>query len=44
MCKEQALGLNEPRLGGPLGTRHDAILVGRYPPHWARPWLVSAEP
>ncbi|MBI4491962.1 MAG: HNH endonuclease [Chloroflexi bacterium] len=37
---EQALGLNTPGLDGPLGTRHDAILVGRYPPYWARQWLV----
>jgi hypothetical protein len=40
---ERALGFNEPRPGGPLGTRHDAILVGRYPPPWARAWLISAE-
>lgn len=40
---EQALGFNDPRLGGALGTRHDAILVGRYPLPWARSWLVSAE-
>jgi hypothetical protein len=41
---EQALGFNDPRLGGPLGTRHDAVLVGRYPPPWARPWIALTEP
>lgn len=41
---EKALGFNDQRLGGPLGTRHDATLVGRYPPVWARSWLVSGEP
>jgi hypothetical protein len=40
---EQALRLNDPRLGGPLGTRHDAVLVGRYPPPWARAWIVSTD-
>jgi hypothetical protein len=40
---ERALGFNDHRLGGPLGTRHDAIFVGRYPPVWARRWLVSGE-
>jgi hypothetical protein len=40
---EQVLGFNGPSLGGALGTRHDAILVGHYPPPWARSWLVSAE-
>jgi len=39
---EQGLRFNDSRLAGPLGTRHDAVLVGRYPPHWARGWLVSA--
>lgn len=38
---EQALRFNDARFGGPLGTRHDAILVGHYPPAWARRWLVS---
>ena len=41
---EEALRFNDPRLDGPLGTRHDAILVGRYPPAWARLWLVPADP
>lgn len=41
---EEVLGLNDSRLGGPLGTRHDLILVGRYPPRWARAWLDSGEP
>jgi hypothetical protein len=40
---EKALGFNDQRLSGPLGTCHDAILVGRYPPVWARAWLVSGE-
>jgi 5-methylcytosine-specific restriction endonuclease McrA len=33
-----ALRLNDSRLDGPLGPRHDAILAGRYPPSWARAW------
>jgi len=37
---ERALAFNDGRLGGPLGTRHDAVLAGRYPPPWARAWLV----
>jgi hypothetical protein len=41
---ERALGLNDARVGGPLGTRHDAILVGRYPPSWATRWLVTTAP
>lgn len=40
---ERALGFNDPRIGGPLGTRHDAVLVGRYPPAWARRWSSPAE-
>jgi hypothetical protein len=39
---EHALGFNAERLGGPLGTRHDAVLVGRYPPPWARTWLIGS--
>jgi len=31
---QRALGLNSGELSGPLGTRHDAILDGRYPPPW----------
>jgi len=30
------LGFNDARLEGPLGTRHEAILTGRYPPSWLR--------
>lgn len=33
---ESALRLNDSRLNGPLGTRHDTILAGRFPPTWAR--------
>jgi hypothetical protein len=40
----QALGFNGARLGGPLGTRHEAILAGHYPPSWAQGWLVGAGP
>jgi hypothetical protein len=36
-----ALGLNDARLEGPLGPRHDAILAGLYPPPWARSWLID---
>ncbi|HEY7067076.1 MAG TPA: HNH endonuclease [Chloroflexota bacterium] len=39
---ERALGFNDARLGGPLGPRHDAILLGIYPPAWARSWSVGA--
>lgn len=35
---ERALQFNDSRINGPLGTRHDAILVGRYPPIWAQGW------
>jgi len=38
---EQAVGLNDAPLGGPLGPRRDAILLGSYPPAWARSWRVS---
>jgi hypothetical protein len=41
---EQALRFNDPRLNGPLGARHDAILIGRYPPTWARDRPTSASP
>ena len=40
---EQAHRFNDPRLGGPLGTRHDANLVGRHPPPWARAWIVATD-
>lgn len=36
----EVLGLNDSRLEGPLGPRHDAVVVGGYPPLWARAWLV----
>jgi hypothetical protein len=35
VATQRALGLNTGELNGPLGTRHDAILDGRYPPPWA---------
>jgi len=38
---EQAVGLNDAPLGGLLGPRRDAILLGSYPPAWARSWRVS---
>jgi hypothetical protein len=38
---ESALGLNDARMGGPLGTRHDAVLVRQYPPPWAHSWLAT---
>ena len=41
---EVALGFNDSRLEGPLGARHDAAMVGRYPPPWARAWLIPVEP
>jgi hypothetical protein len=31
---QRALGFNAGEIGGPLGTRHDSILAGRYPPLW----------
>jgi len=34
VATQRALGLNSGELSGPLGTRHDAILDGRYPPPW----------
>jgi len=37
---ERVLAPNRPGLNGPLGTRHDAIVEGHYPPWWARGWLV----
>lgn len=38
---ERALGFNDNRLDGPLGARHDAVMVDRYPPPWARHWLIE---
>ena len=40
---EQALRFNDSRVNGPLGTRHDAILVRRYPPTWAVDWRTPVE-
>jgi len=40
---EQALQFNSGRINGPLGARHDAVLVRRYPPTWARGWCSPAE-
>lgn len=31
---QQALGFNVGEISGPLGTRHDSILDGHYPPSW----------
>jgi 5-methylcytosine-specific restriction endonuclease McrA len=39
----QVLGFNDARLNGPLGTRHEAILAGHYPPGWARSWLAGTD-
>jgi hypothetical protein len=36
-----ALQMNDARLDGPLGPRHEAILHGRYPPAWARANLAG---
>lgn len=38
---ERAMRFNDARQGGPLGTRHDAILTKSYPPHWAWTWLAT---
>ena len=40
---ESTLRLNDSRLNGPLGTRHDMILAGRFPPTWARVSSPSIE-
>lgn len=32
VATQRALGFNAGDIGGPLGTRHDSIIVGRYPP------------
>jgi hypothetical protein len=36
---ERVLRFNDGRLEGPIGTRHEAIMAGRYPPAWARDWM-----
>lgn len=40
---ERALGFNDNRLDGLLGARHDAVMVERYPPPWARRWLIETD-
>jgi hypothetical protein len=37
VATQRALGFNVGEISGPLGTRHDSILDGRYPP----PWITS---
>jgi hypothetical protein len=34
VATQQALGFNAGEIGGPLGTRHDSIVVGHYSPRW----------
>jgi hypothetical protein len=41
---EHALRFNDPGPARSLGTRHDAILLGQYPPHWATDWLIASQP
>ena len=43
MATELALGFNRGGIEGPLGTRHDLILAGQYPPPWARGWADRIE-
>ena len=38
---ERALQFNDARSEGPIGTRHEAIVAGRYPPSWARAWFAG---
>lgn len=40
LATEQILNLNGGGLSGPLGTRHDGIMDGYYPPEWARGWTI----
>jgi len=37
VATQRALGFNAGDIGGPLGTRHDSIVAGRYPPRWVAP-------
>jgi len=37
---QRAVRFNDGGLDGPLGTRHDNILAGLYPPHWAAATLL----
>jgi hypothetical protein len=39
---ERTLAFNDSRLGGPLGTRHEAVLRRHYPPPWAHTWQGSS--
>jgi hypothetical protein len=40
---ERALRFNDSRPNGPVGTRHDAIVLGLYPPPWARAWQATTQ-
>lgn len=40
LATERVLNLNGGGLDGPLVTRHEDIVFGRYPPDWARDWIV----
>lgn len=40
VATQRALGFNVGEISGPLGTRHDSILDGHYPP----PWIASHAP
>lgn len=37
VATQRALGFNAGEISGPLGTRHDSVMVGRYPPPWILP-------
>jgi 5-methylcytosine-specific restriction endonuclease McrA len=40
----RALDFNDGRPWGPLGARHGAAVIGRYPPYWARGWSIALAP
>lgn len=40
LATEQILNLNGGGLNGPLVTRYEDIVSGRYPPEWAGGWVV----
>ncbi len=40
LATERVLNLNGGGLDGPLVTRHEDIVFGRYLPDWARDWIV----
>jgi hypothetical protein len=40
LATERVLKFNGGGIDGPLATRYDDIVTNRYPPDWARPWLV----